>query len=103
MNIDIEKLVTVLGSALAVISLANDKIRNYILNKVIFKKKSTVAIDETIDRLILRVNTLSTEFVTLNERNLETQKENYELKMSMLKFKKDVIANCKNKCFGETS
>lgn len=89
---DKETIVLVVGAIITALSLANEKIRNAILGRATFKKETTDATDDTIERLQNRVNSLSDEFVRLNESNIATQKENFKLKSS-------IIAKCKNNCF----
>lgn len=120
MKFDIETLETfiktLLGIATAIlvfIGVFNEKVRGFLLNKLSLgksraeiKKNTNDANDAIIESMMSRISDLSDEFTRLSDVNIQTQKENYDLKsrLQSLEFecdqiKKKIEINCKNKCF----
>lgn len=107
---------TLLGIATAIlvfIGVFNENVRGFLLNKLSLgkskaeiKKNTNDANDSIIESMMSRITDLSDEFTRLSQLNIETQKENYDLKsrLQSLEFecdqmKKKIYLSCKNKCF----
>jgi len=91
---DTDKIILIIIGILGSVATLNEKVRNFITGKATFKKEVTDATDDTIERLMNRVNTLSDEFVNLSEENIKNQKENYEHRKMIDKLK----SRCKHDC-----
>lgn len=120
MKFDIETLETFIKTLLGIatgilvfISVFNEKVRGFFVNKLTLskskaeiKKNTNDANDAIIESMMSRISDLSDEFTRLSDVNIQTQKENYDLKsrMQTLEFDCDqmkvkIKINCKNNCF----
>ena len=105
---NIEVITTIATSVLVFIAAFNEKVRGFFLNRKILnkskaelKRDANDANDDIIETMMLRITSLSDEFTRLSDVNIETQKENYELKskVNSLEYeKKDIKSKLSNKC-----